>query len=71
MMIPPHAARLVGAWAEQTTRPAPHVARVRRDRSRRITVARVLHPLHRPQPVSGSARGGAPNQLGAKPARPA
>ena len=51
MSIPPHAARLVGAWAVQTTRPAPHVARVRRDRSRRITVARVLHPLHRPQPV--------------------
>ena len=44
MMIPPHAARLAGSWAEQTTRRAPDVAQVRRDRARRITVARVLTP---------------------------
>lgn len=71
MMIPPHAARLAGSWSEQTTRRAPDVAQVRRDRARRITVARVLHPLHRPQPAAGSARVGAQNPLTAKPARPA
>jgi hypothetical protein len=71
MMIPPHAARLAGAWAEQTTRRAPDVAQVRRDRARRISVARVFHPVHRPQPAAGSARVGAQNPLTAKPARPA
>ena len=58
MMIPPHAARLAGSWAEQTTRRAPDVAQVRRDRARRITVARVLHPLHRSQPAAGLAVSG-------------
>lgn len=74
MMIPPHAARLAGAWAEQTARPAPRVAQVRRDRARRITVARLLHPLHppqRPEPATGSTRVGTQNPLGAKPAHPA
>lgn len=53
MTIPPHAARLAGAWAAKTSRPTatvdagqPH--RSRRNRTRRITVVRLLHPLHRP-----------------------
>ncbi|CAN7555698.1 hypothetical protein LJR027_003800 [Terrabacter sp. LjRoot27] len=71
MGIPPHAARLAGAWAVQTTRPAtapaPAVARTgRRDRSRRIDTSRLLHPLRRPIPLS---RNDAQSPLGTQPAR--
>jgi hypothetical protein len=67
MGIPPHAARLAGAWAvksaaaqqsmlesglvsdlpagpEPTPAPSPWP---QRDRSHRLAVSRILHPLHR------------------------
>ncbi|WP_256794440.1 hypothetical protein [Terrabacter sp. Ter38] len=71
MGIPPHAARLAGAWAVQTTRPAPGpapagVGQSRRDRSRRITTARLLHPLRRP---IARSRNEAQSPLGTQPAR--
>lgn len=67
MGIPPHAARLAGAWAvrsaadqlsepragqadESAPGPEPFGApsrRGRRDRSPRIAVARIMHPLSR------------------------
>jgi len=69
MGIPPQAARIIGAWPEQTTQPTPRTRPSRRDRSRRLTVARILHPLHQPLPSTRSARADAPSPLGAKPAR--
>jgi len=75
MGIPPQAARIIGAWPEQTTQPTqptqptPRIRQSRRDRSRRLTVARILHPLHQPVPSTRSARAEAPSPLGAKPAR--
>ena len=67
MTIPPHAARIAGAWAVKSTAiPQPDAAtrsvadaavgaqslgtpvrQPRRDRSHRITVSRILHPLQR------------------------
>lgn len=72
MGIPPHAARLAGAWAVRSTAtggpsatdtPSERTStvdavlptqgsrgqgrRAGRDRSHRITVSRILHPLHR------------------------
>ena len=74
MGIPPQAARIIGAWPEQTTQPTqptPRTRPSRRDGSRRLTVARILHPLHQPVPSTRSARAEAPSPLGAKPARQA
>ena len=66
MGIPPHAARLAGAWAVKSAaaQQSVHesgpvsdlpagpedpstVTSARRDRSHRIAVSRILHPLHR------------------------
>jgi hypothetical protein len=70
MGIPPHAARMAGAWAVQTTRPAatpaPTLRPNRRDRSHRITGARLLHPLRRPTRLSPTD---AQSPLGTQPAR--
>lgn len=71
MNIPPHAARLAGAWAASSTRPAPESVaapprRRPRDRSSRTAVARVLHPLSRPVLLS---RNDAQNPVGTQPAR--
>jgi hypothetical protein len=64
MGIPPQAARLAGLWAVQTTAPRPQPHPTRRDRSRRIDVARLLQPLHGPVPPHQSS-------LPAQPAPPA
>ena len=71
MGIPPHAARMAGAWAVQTSRPAPVPAPasarpVPRNRSHRITAARLLHPLRRPIQLSPKD---AQSPLGTQPAR--
>jgi len=69
MGIPPHAARMAGAWAVQTSRPASAPAPTRpapRDRSHRITAGRLLHPLRRPIQLSPKD---AQSPLGTHPAR--
>jgi hypothetical protein len=71
MTIPPHAARLAGAWAVRSTRPAPEpvaapARRPARDRSPRPAVARILHPLGRPVPLS---RNESQSPVGTQPAR--
>lgn len=71
MMIPPHAARLAGAWAVKNARPTPEPVTAparwgRRDRSPRMTVARILHPLSRPAPLS---RNDSQSPVGTQPAR--
>ncbi|GAA2486854.1 hypothetical protein GCM10009858_26010 [Terrabacter carboxydivorans] len=71
MNIPPHAARLAGTWAVSSTRPAaePVAAPPRRrarDRSSRTAIARVLHPLSRPIPLS---RNDSQSPAGTQPAR--
>jgi len=71
MGIPPQAARMAGAWAVQTSRPAPVPAPrsarpVPRDRSHRITAGRLLHPLRgavQLSPTDGQT------PLGTQPAR--
>ena len=69
MGIPPHAARIAGAWPEQTRQPTPRTRRARRDRSHRITLARILHPLHQPVSSTRTPQVEGPSPLGANPAR--
>lgn len=71
MGLPPHAAHLAGAWATRTAQPTPQQVttrsrRSRRDRSPRLTVARLLRPLHRPVET---VRNDAQSPLTTQPAR--
>ena len=59
-LIPPHGARLLGAWP--TASDEHHHTRSRStQRVRRSRLARVLHPLHRPVGVPASEPTAAPS----------
>ena len=63
MGIPPQAARILAAWPDQNARPKPQTSR---ERTHGLTLARILHPLHRPIP---SVRVESQSPVTAKPVR--